>query len=172
MLEIIKNLKPAQRLQAFLFVTIVTSLTSLLTVYLKTDDCKGIGDQYQQLVGNYTELMRINNQIIQLNNSKDRDLLVLGTIMQSLDSTKPVSKTTSKTTESVAETHSDALATIIRVDPDSDEPLPRIVASRLPEQKTITKTVEKTTLVKEIPTEKKQLIDSAMSILKKYQKKN
>jgi len=99
-------------------------------------------------------------------------LLALGIIMQSLDTTKPVTKTTSKTSESVAETHSDALATIVRADPDSDEPLPRIVASRLPEQKTITKTVEKTTVVKEIPTEKKQLIDSAMSILKKYQKKN
>lgn len=172
MLEVIKNLKPGQRLQAFLFVTIVTSLTSLLTVYLKTDDCKGIGDQYQQLVGNYTELMRINNQIIQLNNSKDRDLLALGTIMQSLDTTKSVTKTTSKTTQSVAESHSDALSMIVRDDPDNGEPLPRIAASRLPEQQTITKTVEKTTVVKEIPTEKKQLIDSAMTILKKYQKKN
>lgn len=171
MLEVIKNLKPGQRLQAFLFVTIVTSLTSLLTVYLKTDDCKGIGDQYQQLVGNYTELMRINNQIIQLNNSKDRDLLALGTIMQSLDTTKPFTKTTSKTTESVAESHIDALSMVVRDDPDNGEPLPRIAASR-PEQQTITKTVEKTTVVKEIPTEKKQLIDSAMNILKKYQKKN
>jgi hypothetical protein len=166
MLEVIKNLKPGQRLQAFLFVTIVTSLTSLLTVYLKTDDCKGIGDQYQTLVGNYTELMKINNQIIESNNKKDRDLIVLGDIISGMNEIKPIVKTDTKTSQKVSYNTNDALATI-----GGDDGNPPLAMSR-PESQTITKTVEKTTIINEVPNTQKHLIDSAMHILEKYKKKN
>ena len=165
MLEVIKNLKPGQRLQAFLFVTLITSLTSVLTVYLKTDDCKGISDQYKTLINNYTDLMRINNQIIESNNRKDRDLLTLSDIISGMDTIKPIVKTTSKTNQNVSYTSNDAFATISGGNGDN----PPVAMSR-PETQTITKTVEKTTIVKEIPTEQKHLIDSAKSILHKYKK--
>ena len=167
MLEVIKNLKPGQRLQAFLFVTIVTSLTSLLTVYLKTDDCKGIGDQYQTLVGNYTELMKINNQIIESNNKKDRDLITLGDIISGMDEIKPIVKTDTKTSQKVSYNTNDAITKI----GDGDNGNPPVAMSR-PESQTITKTVEKTTVINEVSNTQKHLIDSAMNILQKYKKKN
>lgn len=167
MLEVIKNLKPGQRLLAFLFVTILTSLTSLLTVYLKTDDCKGIGDQYQTLVGNYTELMRINNEIIESNNKKDRDLITLGDIISGMNEIKPIVKTDTKTSQKVSYNTNDAIAKI----GNGDGGNPPVVMSR-PETQTITKTIEKTTVINEIPNKQKYLIDSALNILKEYKKKN
>lgn len=166
MLEVIKNLKPGQRLQAFLFVTIVTSLTSLITVYLKTDDCKGIGDQYQTLVGNYTELMKINNQIIESNNKKDRDLIALGDIISGMNEIKPIVKTDTKTSQKVSYNTNDAITIT-----GGDDGNPPLAMSR-PESQTITKTVEKTTVINEVPNTQKHLIDSAMHILEKYKKKN
>ena len=170
MLEVIKNLKPGQRLQAFLFVTLITSLTSVLTVYLKTDDCKGISDQYQTLVKNYTDLMRINNQIIESNNKKDRDLIVLGDIISGMDTIKPIVKTTSKTNQNVSYGDNDAFATIGGGNGSGDNGDGHVVAMSRPETKTITKTLEKTTIINEIPTQQKHLIDSAKIILQKYKK--
>ena len=168
MLEVIKNLKPGQRLQAFLFVTLITSLTSVLTVYLKTDDCKGISDQYKTLVNNYTDLMRINNQIIESNNRKDRDLLSLSGIISGMDTIKPIVKTTSKTNQNVSYGDTDAFATIGGGNSDNGDG--HVVAMSRPDTKTITKTLEKTTIINEIPTQQKHLIDSAKNILQKYKK--
>ncbi|CAB4143749.1 hypothetical protein UFOVP449_266 [uncultured Caudovirales phage] len=168
MFEAIKNLKPSQRLQAFLFVAVLTSLTSVITVYLKTDDCKEIGDQYQKLVGNYTELMRINNQIIEMNNDKDRDLLALSGIMRSLNTSSADKKTTLKTTQDVAYSPEQSLSSIVF--PDTTNFGDVRLAASTPQIQTVTKTVEKTTVIRDIPSEKKKLLDSAISILKKYRK--
>jgi hypothetical protein len=64
LLDSLKNLRPAERFKAFLIVVLLSSITPLVTMYLKTDDCKGISTQYESLVDNHTKLMETNNKIL------------------------------------------------------------------------------------------------------------
>ena len=75
MFEAIKNLKPAHRFQAFLVVVILSTLTSITTAYMSTDDCSGMANQYNTLIKNYTETLSLNNQLVVDNNQKQKDFI-------------------------------------------------------------------------------------------------
>jgi len=89
MFEVIKNLKPVHRLQAFFFAALLTTASAIITVYLKTDDCSGLAKQYQVLVKNYTETMSINNTLIESNNKKDRDMIAIKNLLDDMGNIKP-----------------------------------------------------------------------------------
>lgn len=95
MFDVIKNLKPAHRFQAFLFVVILSTLTSITTAYMSTDDCSGLANQYNVLIKNYTETMSLNNQLVADNNQKQRDFMMIKKMLDSLANIGPeISKKT------------------------------------------------------------------------------
>ena len=95
MFDAIKNLKPAHRFQAFLFVVILSTLTSITTAYMSTDDCSGLANQYNVLIKNYTETMSLNNQLVADNNQKQRDFMLIKKMLDSLANIGPeISKKT------------------------------------------------------------------------------
>lgn len=96
MFEAIKNLKPAHRFQAFLVVVILSTLSSVATAYMSTDDCSGLANQYNVLIKNYTETLSLNNQLVADNNQKQRDFMVIKKMLDSLDTVQP--EVTKKTT--------------------------------------------------------------------------
>lgn len=98
MFDAIKNLKPAHRLQAFLVVVILSTLSSVATAYMSTDDCSGLATQYNVLIKNYTETLSLNNQLVSDNNQKQRDFMIIKKMLDSLNDVKPevVKKTTVK----------------------------------------------------------------------------
>ena len=95
MFEAIKNLKPAHRFQAFLVVVILSTLSSIGTVYLSTDDCSGMASQYNTLIKNYTETLSLNNQLVSDNNQKQKDFMLIKKMLDSLANIGPeISKKT------------------------------------------------------------------------------
>jgi hypothetical protein len=95
MFDAIKNLKPAHRFQAFLFVVILSTLTSITTAYMSTDDCSGMANQYNTLIKNYTETLSLNNQLVVDNNQKQKDFILIKKMLDSLANIGPeISKKT------------------------------------------------------------------------------
>jgi hypothetical protein len=95
MFDAIKNLKPAHRFQAFLFVVILSTLTSITTAYMSTDDCSGMANQYNTLIKNYTETLSLNNQLVADNNQKQKDFMLIKKMLDSLANIGPeISKKT------------------------------------------------------------------------------
>ena len=95
MFEAIKNLNPAHRFQAFLVVVILSTLSSVVTSYMTTDDCSGLANQYNVLVKNYTETMSLNNQLVVDNNQKQKDFMMIKKMLDSLANIGPeISKKT------------------------------------------------------------------------------
>ena len=90
LLDSLKNLRPAERFKAFLIVVLLSSITPLATIYLKTDDCKGISTQYESLVDNHTKLMETNNKIIQDNTSKTEAIRRLDSILVAFSQQKAI----------------------------------------------------------------------------------
>jgi mannose-6-phosphate isomerase class I len=93
LLESIKILRPAERFKALLIITVLSVGSSILTSYLKTDDCKGISTQYESLVGNHTKLMETNNKIIEDNNSKTEAIRRLDSILVAFSQQKAIVST-------------------------------------------------------------------------------
>ena len=75
MFEAIKTLSSKQRLFAFVFAVILTSITTVLTVYYKSGDCKPISDQYINLLKNQSILMSTNNKLHTSYDSLFNDML-------------------------------------------------------------------------------------------------
>ena len=86
MLEIIKSLSPKQRALAFVFTTVVSAVVSILTIYLKTDDCGEISDQYTKLVTNQATLMSLNNDLLKQYNQARTDLIAVNGYLKQMDS--------------------------------------------------------------------------------------
>lgn len=164
MFEVIKNLKPAHRLQAFFFAAFLTTASAILTVYLKTDDCSGLAKQYEVLVKNYTETMAINNTLIESNNKKDRDMIAIKNLLDEMNNIKPesTSHTTIKTNEKVYAVVKDSSSGI-----DNDGIVVSAMVRPLPSEKII----ETKTTITKIPEKQKLLIESIQGILKKYEDK-
>jgi hypothetical protein len=171
MFEVIKNLKPAHRLQAFLFAAFLTTSSAILTVYLKTDDCSGLAKQYEVLVKNYTETMSINNTLIESNNKKDRDMIAIRNILDEMSQIKPesITKITTKTRiipdeKNYAISYNSGMSSTAKNDSGifiTAMPLPA------PQQKVIE---TRTTIVK-LPEKQKMLTNSIKNIIAKYIKK-
>ncbi len=165
MFEVIKNLKPAHRLQAFLFAAFLTTASAILTVYLKTDDCSGLANQYQVLVKNYTETMSINNTLIESNNKKDRDMITIKNILDEMGNIKPetVTQTTVKSNEKVY--------AVIKEDNGVGSNEDEIVLSAMVKPLPSEKIIETKTTITKIPEKQKRLIESIQGIVKKYEDK-
>lgn len=153
MFDIIKSLNPKQRLVAFLVAAMLTSSVAVITSYLKTDNCQAISDQYNTLVKNQAELMSINNDLIEQNNNKQRDLISVAALLEEM------TNTTMMRTEQVVIKPMPVIRPYI-VD-DSVRVDARVASA--------TVTQEKTKIIKETyPTAYKTTLDSCASIVKKY----
>ena len=153
MFDIIKSLNPKQRLVAFLIATILTSSVAVLTSYLKTDNCQAISDQYNTLIKNQAELMSINNDLIEQNNNKQRDLISVASLLEEM------TNTTMMRTEQVIVKPMPVIRPYIM---DDSIRVDARVAS-------VTVTQEKTKIIKETyPITYKSTLDSCTSIVKKY----
>ena len=161
--EAIKSLRPAQRFYALLFIVLITTGSAVLTSYMQTDDCKGLSDQYTVLIGNHTELMKINNDLIAANNQKERDIMKIMTIIDSMQNVNRTVITKCKTSRdnSVRKVN----RTIIQNDTI-------VVAMERREPEVIVEKVEKTTTIQEIPAKQKSLIGQLENITDKYKKKS
>lgn len=153
MFDIIKSLNPKQRLVAFLVAAMLTSSVAVITSYLKTDNCQAISDQYNTLVKNQAELMSINNDLIEQNNNKQRDLISVAALLEKM------TNTTMMRTEQVVIKPMPVIRPYV-VD-DSIRVDARVASA--------TVTQEKTKIIKETyPTAYKTTLDSCASIVKKY----
>ena len=153
MFDIIKSLNPKQRLVAFLVAAMLTSSVAVITSYLKTDNCQAISDQYNTLVKNQAELMNINNDLIEQNNNKQRDLISVAALLEEM------TNTTMMRTEQVIIKPMPVIRPYIM---DDSIRVDARVAS-------VTVTQEKTKIIKETyPITYKSTLDSCTSIVKKY----
>ena len=153
MFDIIKSLNPKQRLVAFLVAAMLTSSVAVITSYLKTDNCQAISDQYNTLVKNQAELMSINNDLIEQNNNKQRDLISVAALLEEM------TNTTMMRTEQVVIKPMPVIRPYVM---DDSVRVDARVAS-------VTVTQEKTKIIKETyPTAYKTTLDSCASIVKKY----
>ncbi len=153
MFDIIKSLNPKQRLVAFLVAAILTSSVAIATSYLKTDNCQAISDQYNILVKNQAELMSINNDLIEQNNNKQKDLISVASLLEEM------TNTTMMRTEQVIVKPMPVIRPYI-VD-DSIRVDARVAS--------VSVTQEKTKIIKETYSPKyKNTLDSCTSIVKKY----
>ena len=160
--EAIKSLRPAQRFYALLFIVLITTGSAVLTSYMQTDDCKGLSDQYTVLIGNHTELMKINNDLIAANNQKERDIMKIMTIIDSMQNVNRTVITKCKTSRD----NSVRTVNPIRVYNDTV-----VVAMERREPEVIVEKVEKTTTIQEVPEKQKSLIGQLKNITDKYKKK-
>ena len=158
--EAIRSLRPAHRLYALLFVVLITTGSAVLTSYMQTDDCKGLSDQYQKMIVNHTELMKINNELLSLNNQKERDIIAITIIIDSMQSVNRSVVTKCKTYRNKKErlNHN-----IIKIDSS--------VSSITPVPVAIIEKIETTTTIREVPAKQKSLIGDLKSIVDKYKKK-
>lgn len=157
MFDIIKSLNPKQRLTAFLIAAILTSSVAIITSYLKTDNCQAISDQYNILVKNQAELMSINNTLIEQNNSKQKDLISVATLLEEMTKIKM------QKTEQI----------VINPTPVTKSYVNNMTDSIMVEAKIISSPTiilkEKTKVIKETyPSSYKNTLDSCTSILNKY----
>ena len=161
--EVIKSLRPAQRFYALVFIVLITTGSAVLTSYMQTDDCKGLSDQYTVLIGNHTELMKINNDLLNANNQKERDIMKIMSIIDSMQAVNRTVITKCKTSRdnSIRKVN----RTIIQNDTI-------VVAMERREPEVIVEKVEKTTTIQEIPAKQKSLIGQLENITDKYKKKS
>jgi hypothetical protein len=165
MFEAIKNLSPAHRFQAFLVVVILSTLTSIATAYMSTDDCSGLAGQYNVLIKNYTETLSLNNQLVSDNNQKQKDFMLIKKMLDSLDGLEPeIVKTTtmsSKTEPKVIKQHHSIVTNDTIV-----------VAAYRPEvvETHKTKTINTETTITKMSDKHKKLLGSVYNVINKHQK--
>jgi len=157
LLDSLKNLRPAERFKAFLIVIVLSSITPLATMYLKTDDCKGISTQYESLVDNHTKLMETNNKIIQDNTSKTEAIRRLDSILVAFSKQKAIVSTR---IEKIAEQNK---IEYIETERDASVAMSRIETQ--PETKVV---VVKSTTTTDLNKTQKDLVQCALKITNEY----
>lgn len=158
LLDSLKNLRPAERFKAFLIVVVLSSITPLATIYLKTDDCKGISTQYESLVDNHTKLMETNNKIIQDNTSKTEAIRRLDSILVAFSQQKAVVSTR---IERIAERNK-----IEYIEPEAGDS--SVAMSRMETQPEPKVVVVKSTTVTDLNKNQKDLVQCALKITNEY----
>ncbi len=164
MFEAIKNLKPAHRFQAFLVVVILSTLSSIGTVYLSTDDCSGLANQYNTLIKNYTETLSLNNQLVADNNQKQKDFMLIKRMLDSLDKVEPeiVKRTTTRNNEYRPIVHHQ----------HSGELVDSVIVAASPRQieTNTNKIVTTETTVSKIGDKQKNILGKVYDVIKKHEK--
>lgn len=163
MLEIIKSLTTKQKFVAVLVITLISSMSSILTMYLKTDDCKGISDQYTALVKNQMELMSINNKLLSQYNIARQDLKVVNSLVDNMDSVSKIVKTDVKIKNMESVTNENNNIGITYLDSLN---LP-VFESEQP-KKVKTKSIQRNEVVIKTPLVIRNYIDSINKITSKY----
>ena len=169
MLDIIKSLSPKQRLTAFIFITVISAIVSISTIYLKTDDCSGISDQYTKLVENQTKLMGVNNDLITEYNQARTDLVAVNGYLKTIDSLSKIQYTN---IETITTTYVPVVKNQVKyVYVDSTHP--QLAMNALEREPVIPhpKTEIKHNTIK-APIKLGGIIDSLSTITSKYKKKN
>jgi hypothetical protein len=168
MFEAIKNLKPAHRFQAFLFVVILSTVTSIATAYMSTDDCSGLAGQYNVLIKNYTETMSLNNQLVADNNQKQKDFMMIKKMLDSLNNIKPevIRKITIK--------DNNVNPIVLENKSEDNYSLDTVMLSTASSQKMIrvntSETIKTETTVTKMGDKQKNILDKVMDVLKKHEK--
>jgi hypothetical protein len=88
LVEAIKTLRPGERLKALVILALISSLTGLITVWLKGNPCKEISTQYTEMLHNYSEIAKSNNSLMSDNNQKQEIIISLKRILEKIDSSK------------------------------------------------------------------------------------
>jgi hypothetical protein len=156
MLESIKNLKPEDKFRAFIIVVLLSTISSIATVYLSTDDCTGLSNQYKSLIDNYTHTLSINNKLIRENNEKKEDLIYVSKLIDSLMGLKTINK---KTTTINRE------PSIVRSVANSNDTL--LFYSPKPTQSEVIK-VENTIIKNELNGDQEKLLHTIKKLTNKY----
>lgn len=166
MFEAIKNLKPAHRFQALLVIVFLSTSSSIATSYLSTDDCSGLANQYNTLIKNYTETMSLNNQLVQDNNQKQKDFMVIKKMLDSLNSFEPeiVKRTTVKNKEDNPIVYDDHHNNSHQSDSLAYSPSPITL------EKHSSKTITTETTVTKIGKKQKSVLSKVYDVLKKHEK--
>jgi len=169
MLESIKNLKPEDKFKAFIIVVLLSTISSITTVYLSTDDCSGLANQYNTLIKNYTETLSINNQLVSDNNQKQKDFMIIKKMLDSLYVIKPeiIKKTTVKEDFETPIIRRNNLLTY-----QNNDTL--VVASAVmePEIRVVEKNkiIQTETTVTKMGDKQKTILDNVNEVLKKHEK--
>lgn len=169
MLDIIKSLSPKQRLTAFIFTTVISAIVSISTIYLKTDDCSGISDQYTKLVENQTKLMAVNNDLITQYNQARTDLVAVNGYLKTIDSLSKIQYTNTETTTTsyVPVVHNKVRYVYV----DSTHPVVHMEALERDPVIPQPKTEVKRTIIK-APIKLGGILDSLNTITSRYKKQN
>jgi hypothetical protein len=161
MFDAIKNLTPAHRFQAFLVVVVLSTLSSIVTSYMSTDDCSGLANQYNGLIKSYTETMSFNNQLVEDNNQKQKDFMVIKKMLDSLNSFEPeiVKRTTIKNRE-----HNPIVYDNHTID--------TVMVAKSPTtlERHSSKTITTETTVTKIGNKQKNVLTKIYNVLKKHEK--
>jgi ABC-type ATPase involved in cell division len=162
LLDSLKNLRPAERFKAFLIVVVLSSITPLATMYLKTDDCKGISTQYESLVDNHTKLMETNNKIIQDNTSKTEAIRRLDSILVAFSKQKAIVATH---IEKIPVRHQDRVLVNETVSGENGEVALAKSVVEEPEPKVV---IVKSTTTTDLNKTQKDLVKCALKITEEY----
>lgn len=172
MFDAIKNLSPAHRFQAFLVVVVLSTLSSMVTAYMSTDDCSGLANQYNGLIKSYTETMSFNNQLVEDNNQKQKDFMVIKKMLDSLNSFEPeiVKRTTVKNREDNPVVYEDRAPGGGR--PYTHDSIIVLAKDRQPEVITVhdSKIIKTETTVTKIGNKQKNVLTKIYNVLKKHEK--
>ena len=165
MLDIIKSLSPKQRLTAFIFTTVISAIVSISTIYLKTDDCSGIADQYTKLVENQTKLMSVNNELVSQYTQARTDLVAVNGYLKTIDSLSKIQYTN---TETITKAYVPVVHDKVKyVYVDSTHPMVQMEALEREPVIPKPKTKVKKTIVK-VPNKLGNILDSLNIITSKY----
>lgn len=169
MFEAIKNLKPVHRFQAFLFVVILSTVTSIATAYMSTDDCSGLAGQYNVLIKNYTETMSLNNQLVADNNQKQKDFMMIKKMLDSLNNIEP------EITRKITVKDNNVNPIVLEKNSNdyniSDTVMVSTASSQMMKRINTSKTIKTETTVTKIGDKQKNILDKVMNVLKKHEKR-
>ena len=170
LIQVIKSLKPAERLKALIAIAIITSVTALLTSYLKTDDCSQISSQYESALNSYSKTMKITNECIDESNRKTQELVTLSKILDSLSKIKMLEYSELKTSSRNQEIYPyvELVKDSILIGNNSDTSGIVVSEDKKPKIKKRKSRINTEIKSVNITESQKKLIDSANKILEKY----
>jgi len=71
----LKTLSPKQRLFGFILNVVITGLVSIIVAFFNYNDCSSVNKKYETTLENYTQLIDINNSLMQQLNNAKKDML-------------------------------------------------------------------------------------------------
>ena len=88
LIEAIKTLKTSQRLGALVFLALLTSITSILTVYFKTDDCRVIIDENVRMHEDFAKISSMLREVRMKNDTEVESTIEVDSLRNPYDTDK------------------------------------------------------------------------------------